>query len=67
MPFLPRDHIAAVVHAVGKIHIHIAGRAKHDGIASPFAAVRVAGLVFLVICLGFDDAQLQPIPVEFAF
>ena len=56
-PSWPQTALRAPVHAVGEVHVQVAGRAEHGGVASREAAIRVArGIVGAEIGLDLDDA-----------
>ena len=49
-------HIHAIVHAVGEIHVRMAGRTEHRSIAFTAAVIRVARWVVLIVSFRFHDA-----------
>ena len=49
------DEIHAPVDAVGAIHIGVAGRAEHHGVARGLAAIGMRGRIGVVIGLDLDD------------
>lgn len=67
---LARHNVAAVVHAVGEIHVETPGFAEHGSVAGGLAAVGVTSLVVLVIALGLDNPHAHgeaiDLPLEHA-
>lgn len=60
--FRAADGVAAPVHAVGEIHIHVPRRAKHRAIALGGAVERMrSGIFYAAISFDFDDSAGTPV------
>ena len=49
------DEVEAPVDAVRAVHVRVAGRAEHGGVARGLAAVAVRGRILVVVRLDLDD------------
>src|SRR5206468_10674297 len=58
------DEVEAPVHAVGAVHVRVAGRAEHGAVALVLAAEAVARRILLVVGLGLDDRATDAVDEE---
>lgn len=67
LPFQTADNIHAVVHAIGKIHIQVATRAKHHISTRRTSAEAMAGCIVLVVGFGFNYLSNELFPTNFPY